>query len=134
LLGKRKGVKYCPYRDGNCPYGDRCRYSHAEGKVFYPSTAKRIRRHSMLGYVSANHILNDALATQLLSAEQLVQYYTQSNPQLIQNSVFHLIDDSLQRTSLSASKIILEYDGKALDPSASSLTITTVSEDQYKTL
>eukprot|EP01035_Chromulina_nebulosa_P020135 gene20135-26142_t len=44
ILGKRKAIKYCAFRDSNCPYGDKCRFSHVEGKIYYPNVDIKKKR------------------------------------------------------------------------------------------
>ena len=116
FLGKRKNIKYCPYRDNNCPYGDKCRFSHAEGKIFFPPNPKRLRRS---GYREDNpkSVLADALA----AFEGDRGDSNASNVQLLSH---------LPRYVIPVEQTLIQFDGN-YDLRRSTVTFTVVDERNF---
>ena len=84
MIGKRKTVKFCAFRDGNCSYGDKCRFSHADGRVYFQTNvsqkSKKLR--------SEIHALNDVMNRNTTGLNNCLSYYMNETPGQLQNETY----------------------------------------------
>jgi len=68
VMEVKKAVKLCPFRDGNCPFSDKCRFSHFETNTLeqYAARYTRPKRKPSLVLTASNYQVPQAILTQLL--------------------------------------------------------------------
>lgn len=116
LLGKRKNIKYCPYRDSTCPYGDKCRYNHTNdsiSRVYYPTFIKKLKTISdsnLLSNTSTLNVFNTSLALNILPANNIMDYlkYQSTSSECWKPNI-------IPRYYIDKDKFLSEYDGKSVD-------------------
>ena len=127
IIEKQKnsgGVRYCSFRDGSCPYGEKCRFQHGDEKVYFQShvTAAKKRSAALTGFdiVARPKSIADSL---VLLNQTLEQYVSTGAGARLE------FPTKLPRIEISSEDMLVQFAGEPNSHAMVKYTMTT--EESY---
>lgn len=121
--------KFCSFREGSCPYGERCRFQHGDGKVYFQSLVASKKRLN-ISSASNIHVKPKSIVESLFmlnkDLEKCITIGEQENK--LEPNLKRLkfeISGKIPRVEIPIEQIFVQSGVEAISMASMKLTVTT---------